>query len=132
MSDTYPGADLINSDDVRSRIAEIELDIESAARAGYAFDDLDGLLDLAADDVRELYALRALDDVGQRVDGWNHGITIIHESYLPTTVKNDAEELNGIDVSAWPFNRIDWDAATEDVRSDMTIIEYAGETYYTR
>jgi len=40
-----------------------------------------------------------------------------------------AEEILGIDVSAWPAFHIDWERAANELQMDYTAVEFDGTTY---
>ena len=107
--------DLIGSLDVISRI-----------------EDLDGSTD--AEDIAELDALRALaEEAAQYAPDWEHGETLIRDTYFKTYAQDLAEDCGMIDDSAkWPNSCIDWDHAARELQYDYTAVDFGGVTYWTR
>lgn len=61
------------------------------------------------------------------------GKHLISESYFVHHAADLAEDLGLVDRNAsWPFNRIDWEAAAEDLKQDYTRISIGSEDYYVR
>ena len=80
----------------------------------------------------ELDELNALEsEVG---DEWMHGETLIPADGFADYARDLAEDLHGnaIRDAAWPFDHIDWEAATDDLKSDYSEVEYQGTTYLFR
>jgi hypothetical protein len=113
--------DVIDSRDVIERIAELE-DMNPA--------DFD-----AAPELRdELHALLALaDEASQYADDWKYGSVLVRDSYFTEYAEQLAEDLGMVsrDLS-WPLNRIDWDAAADDLKIDYTSVDFDGVTYWIR
>jgi hypothetical protein len=114
--------DLIDSRSVIERIAYLEdaLDVPEEDRD--------------EDEAEELAALRELAEEGTGVEDWQHGATLINESYFTEYARLYASDIHGsaVDDAAWPFSHIDWDEAADDLRSDYTAIEWRGVTFYVR
>jgi len=132
--------DLIDTRDIVARIGEIELDNT----------DDEGELtpqdQWSVEDRAEHRGLtEVLDEVG---DEAGHGVTLISDHHFTDYIKDlhleigselyefnpgtyrheriSREEL----FSRSPFNRIDWDEVADDHRSDYSILEIDGRTYY--
>jgi antirestriction protein len=57
----------------------------------------------------------------------------VRDSYFKDYAVELAEDIGAIDPDAtWPTNRIDWDAAADDLKIDYTTVEYDGTTYWYR
>lgn len=111
--------DLIDSRDVIQRIAELE-DIEPA--------------DLDDDDREELRVLKALaEEAAQYAPDWEHGETLIRDSYFKNYAQDLAEDIGAIKAEAqWPYTCIDWEQAARELRMDYTAVDFDGVTYWIR
>jgi len=59
--------------------------------------------------------------------------TFVLESYFTEYAKAFAEDvgyINGPEVTAWPYNHIDWEEAANELKGDYTPYEINGYTYY--
>jgi len=100
----------------RERVAELEED--------------EGTLD--SDEQDELEALQTLaDDAGRE---WSDGMAFIAEEYFEDYARELAVDIGAIprDGYDWPANRIDWEAAADDLKMDYTSYELGGYTFYAR
>lgn len=61
---------------------------------------------------------------------WRDGITFIRDDHLADHAKEYAEDIDGVDVSRWPYNAIDWDEAGEKLAEDYRQIEWRSHTWY--
>ncbi len=123
------GQDIIDSRDVITRLAELQdtFDIQT--------DDVqNGTRDGVDDDViDELNALKALDDEASGYSDWQHGATLIADSYFETYAEELASDIGAIPADAkWPLNHIDWEAAADELKQDYTAVEFDGITYWVR
>lgn len=86
---------------------------------------------LEAEDVERLETLR---DLAETVGGeWQYGVQLIPERDFKEYAQELAEELDLINAEAsWPYTCIDWDQATNDLRSDYSTVEFDGDTYLYR
>ena len=117
MADISNSDDLIDSRDVITRIAELELDTER---------------DEADDD--ELAALQVLaEEVSGYAPGWEHGSVLIRDSYFRDYAQDLASDIGAIDANAtWPVNCIDWEQATQELQMDYTSVSFDGVDYWIR
>lgn len=115
--------DVIDSREVIERIT----DLENLA-------DSDGVYVLDEDETAELAALRALAAEGEASAGdWRHGAGLIRESYFEDYARELAEDIGAIQKDGdWPTNRIDWEAAADDLKIDYSTVDFDGVTYYVR
>lgn len=61
------------------------------------------------------------------------GITLIADSYFETYAEELADSICDMkDSSRWPFNHIDWYAASEDLKSDYSCLEWDGHEFWMR
>ena len=134
-------SDYIDSRDVIKRIETLAAAFEAAGLDPDKLDpaspdyDAQGLEedDSAHDVAAELKALRDLEDEADGCGDWQHGATLIRESYFEDYARELAEDIGGIDKDAgWPAQFIDWPAAAEALKMDYTAVDFDGETYYVR
>lgn len=121
--------DIIDSRDVIARIDELESDLEEYDVADVAKNDEHPF----QDDAIELQILRALAEEGESSPDWNHGETLIRDSYFKYYAQDLAEQL-GLMTSnqAWPHTCIDWDHAVSELQMDYTCVSYDGVDYWLR
>jgi len=65
-------------------------------------------------------------------EAWKQNVNLISEADFKDFAMEEAKCLSEVNFNDWPYNRIDWDQAAEDLKSDFTCIEFDGATYYTR
>lgn len=131
MSDISNSADIIDVRDVIERLEELE---------EATHDDDGNQLTLDEDDASEFSTLTELlsDLKGYGGDEQWRGdwypLTLIHEDYFATYARELADDICEPSPSgmSWPFNRIDWEAAAEDLQMDYSSVEYVGVTYWYR
>lgn len=89
---------------------------------------------LPEDDHAELVALRALrDEAAPYCPDWQHGATLVRDSYFKEHAQQLADDIGAIDSDAkWPINCIDWDEAARELQQDYTSVEFDGVTYWIR
>ena len=132
--------DIIDSRDVIARIEELESDLEAEReRLSIAIalpdheDTIQGHRDQIEDLKNELAPLRALAEQGEDVEDWQHGATLIRDSYFEEYAEQLAEELDLIPADAtWPATCIDWEAAADELQTEYTSVEFDGVTYWVR
>lgn len=133
-----PSADLIYTDDIEERIADLENEAIEAWEQETGRDSADGLpdgfwagdwLDEAdAEDYRDLKELE--DELGSVIAD---GETLIADWYFEDYAEQLAENIGAIDRNAsWPATCIDWEAAAAALRMDYWSVEYGGATFWVR
>jgi hypothetical protein len=135
--------DLIDSRDIIARIDELREERETLRaefdevpeNAGVDFDawarNQIGFDGDEADELRTLEALQA--DAEQYAPDWQHGATLIRDSYFKEYAQQLANDQGAIDSDAgWPCNCIDWDEAARQLMQDYTEVDFDGVTYYVR
>jgi len=142
MSDVSNRDDVIDSRDVIARIEELEAErqpladaVEGAndgaplAQAVEALEEWD-----ARSEGDELKALKALaDECEQYASDWQHGETLIRDSYFETYAEELARDIGAIkDGADWPLCHIDWEAAAEALQQDYSQADFDGVTYWIR
>lgn len=138
--------DVIDSRDIIRRIEDLESDRDTweindpaapddenapmvsdtdESRAAWAIEN--------EDDAEELRILKALAEEGEGYGDWNHGETLIRDSYFETYAQQFAEDIGALEgCDTWPATCIDWERAARELQQDYTSIEYDGETYWIR
>ncbi len=82
--------------------------------------------------VAELDVLEALQDEASGGD-WEHGATLIRETYFEEYARQLADDIGAIDSNAtWPLNCIDWEQAARELQMDYSSVDYDGEEYLIR
>lgn len=86
---------------------------------------------LPADDLARVHELENLAEYvgGDLHVAANHGVTLLDESEAKREIRDGAEDEAQLGTFG-PY--IDWDRFCDDALSDWTVIEFDGETYYTR
>jgi hypothetical protein len=120
--------DVIDSRDVIERIEELTDERDDAAEAGGD--------ELAAWEQEYGAELKALESLAEEASGspdWQHGETLIRDSYFKQYAEEFASDIGRISGDMeWPLCHIDWDAAAEDLKQDYTSVEFDGVTYWIR
>lgn len=114
---------LIGSEDLCRDIETLQEHIKEATELGWHM--------MAGEDKAKLAAVQALlDDVRSR--GYK-SFTLIRDSHLHEWAQEYAESAGLVqDCSRWPACCIDWDTALDQVKVDLTEIEWYGITYWAR
>lgn len=138
------GGDVFDSRDVMKRA---EIYREAVRFMGVPEDELDSfdmgenfpavLEGIDADSleiVEEFVKVRDFNEEGEGYGGdWRYGCSIIADDYFQEYAEQFAEDVGLVNADAqWPNNRIDWEAAAEDLKQDYSAIEYDGKTYWVR
>lgn len=121
MTEISSTDDLIDSRNVVTRFEELS----------YASDN-----DFIDDDEKlELKSLARLIMKGIDLEDWDHGAILVHSGYFTEYIKDYMQEAEAeaLNVMANIFKaNLDWEGIADDMRHDFTIIEWEGETFYTR
>jgi hypothetical protein len=134
--ETETGAAALTVVDTLERLSAAEEGDWCETVEGYAywisFEGRDTGLDAA--EQSELVALEALAKQGEDYAAdWEHGETLIRDSYFKAYAQELAEEIGAISPSAtWPNTCIDWDQAARELRMDYTAVEFGSVTYWVR
>lgn len=111
--------DVFDSRDVIERLEELE-----SQRFSQLSEDEKG-------ELTELSRFRS--ECENYVADWPYGETFVSDDYFEEYARELAEDIGAIDPDAnWPLNRIDWEAAADDLRIDYTSFELFGTTYWAR
>lgn len=129
MSDPTNSDDLIDSRDVIARIEELEGARDAAQEESEA-----ALIAWLEANGEELTALKSLaDEASGYASDWQHGETLIRDSYFEDYARQLAEDIGAIpENSAWPCTCIDWEQAAKELQMDYTSVDFDGITYWTR
>ena len=78
-------------------------------------------------------ALKLESELQDATGEYVHGEAVIAEGYFEDYARQFAEDIGALpDDASWPVNRIDWEAAANDLKADYTSIDFEGSTYYVR
>lgn len=140
--------DVIDSRDVIKRIEELESELQDAHEANTEGHNLDFEEWLEAvisdanpahqhelwDEATELRDLRKLQEEAEGyAPDWQHGATLIRESYFQEYAEQMAEDIGAVNSEArWPNNHIDWKSAAEELKQDYTEVDFDGVAYLIR
>ena len=84
----------------------------------------------------ELRALEELDSDGRNTSAeWEHGVTLINDSYFVEYAQELAEDIGAIGRggdTSWPMYCIDWDWAARELQHDYWPVEFDGQTFWFR
>jgi hypothetical protein len=90
-------------------------------------------IEIDEDDAEELRTLIALRDQFEGYTDWQHGATLVRDSYFEDYARELAEDIGAINGNAsWPNNCIDWERAARELQVDYTSAEFDGVTYWAR
>ncbi|MDD3885135.1 MAG: hypothetical protein PHW66_09450 [Gallionella sp.] len=135
--------DVIDSRDVIARIEELESELqdEYEAESEEPANTFEEWVDAAAandthtlqDAAEELKTLKSLADQGEGYGDWEHGETLIRESYFQDYAQELAEDCGMIPKDlAWPCTCIDWEQACRELKMDYTEVDFDGVSYFMR
>ena len=127
--------DLINSRDVIERIQELEAIVlpihnvetgETEVDPNVSPEDRDGFAE-------ELAIFTALAGEAGYAPDWEHGETLIRDSYFERYAETLAEDIGAIPASsAWPLYCIDWARAARELQQDYTSVNFDKVIYWVR
>jgi len=81
----------------------------------------------------ELADLKLLAEQGETMDNWEHGLTLIRDSYFKEYAQELAEDIGAMPKEySWPTSCIDWDQAADELRMDYTPLTFGNVTYWAR
>lgn len=135
MTDINNDDDIIDSRDVIARIEELQemrtawVDWQTGENTEENTPDPFG-----REEAEELAALEKLAEQGESyASDWEHGGTLIRDSYFQEYAERLADDIGAIDkIAGWPLTCIDWEQAARELQSDYTAIDFDGVTYWTR
>lgn len=121
--------DILDSRDVIARIAHLaQLEQPGPVDLGDEDNDIDQ--DTLFYELRDL---RALSAEGESLADWEHGVTLVRDSYFEEYARDLAADLGGIhERNQWPATCIDWERAATELQQDYTPIDFDGVTYWGR
>jgi hypothetical protein len=86
-----------------------------------------------SDDSKELFTLESLaDEVSDFAADWEHGETLIRESYFVEYCKELLYDCGDISHDIPDYIVIDWEATAENLKADYAEVDFCGETYLIR
>ena len=130
-------SNVIDSRDVIERIEELEAELADDDGNIPSLDSLSDDDERRAD-VEELEELKRLQSEAESSPDWQHGETLIRESYFASYIEeliNDCYEMpKDMNSGAWPWRhmKIDYEAAADEAKADYFEVEYFGVTYLIR
>lgn len=99
---------------------------------------LEGIDDAAEEDREELEEERdileaLIGDCRNGVADFEHGATLIRDTYFETYAEQLAEDIGAISSEAsWPLSHIDWEAAADALKIDYSSVDFDGVEYWGR
>ena len=79
------------------------------------------------EDENERYAM--LLHLSDQID-FSHVKALVSENDFEEYAQQQAEDVSGQDMTAWPFDHIDWAAAAHALKIDYKSVNFDGETYW--
>lgn len=144
-AETDNTADILDSRDIDSRIAELEDRVVECDCGPHVpgvvhypfcsiFDEEVNYDPLDEDEEEELARLIEFrEDCQNYTSEWEYGATMIRESYWITYAQDFAADIGALDHEAgWPSAHIDWEGAARDLAMDYSEVSYDGVDYYIR
>jgi hypothetical protein len=117
--------DIVRTDDIVSRIEELEEARDILADSDLSDEEKDGY-EFGDDEERELEMLEdVLKDIGDADE-------IINENYFPDYAKQYVEDCYEGDFDSFPFNCMDWEKVAEEMLVDYTEVSFDGVSFYYR
>lgn len=146
MREINNSQDILDSRDIIERIEELEETKEEfILNESETEDDSPSWAEIAesqstaeekwdeTEDGQELKALLSLQDdlEGYCVD-WEHGVTLIRDSYFVEYTKELLGDIGYIPSGFPSWIEIDWEGTADNVQMDYTSGDYDGVTYWAR
>jgi len=122
--------DVIDSRDVIERIEELQGERDSFEVDGE--ENPEAWAEQNPDDAEELRVLEALAEECEGYSDWEHGETLIRESYWEDYVQELLEDIGDIPRNIPGYLVIDWEATARNIAYDYTIVNFGGVDYYIR
>lgn len=134
--------DIIDSRNVIERIEELEEELQSLTDAVDEAEEGDerdeAQMNLDCFDKQELLELKELASDACSSPDWEHGESLIRDSYFVEYIKELIHECYDVpenfESGTWPWNhmKMDYDAAAEEAKIDYTSVEFGGVQYWIR
>jgi uncharacterized protein (UPF0335 family) len=120
----YDNVEMIQEDN-RLAVSEAQEALEEAQQS---LEDWNGSCD-----AEELKALKALAEEAESSPDWNHGETLIRDTYFEDYARELAEDIGAISRDMdWPCNCIDWEEAADELKQDYSSVDFDGVDYWIR
>ena len=107
---------VIDSRDIIKRLQELEDDIEN----------------LDESDKEELELLRAVNEDGQNYSDWEHGESLINDSYWVDYVQEMLEDTGDMPKDLPHYIVIDWESTARNIQYDYVSIDVGGNDFWIR
>lgn len=114
---------------------DTELDAEHEDLLSEQTDAREALASWDEDNSAELKALAGLNAEGEECGDWQHGETLIRDTYFEKYARETARETGSMtrdQENTWPFDCIDWEKAALQLQMDYTSVDFDGQTYWIR
>lgn len=122
--------DTLDSRDIIKRIEELETSLGDSDK--YPEDEF-------RDMALELEALKSLAREGENAPDWNHGETLIRDSYFEEYTEQLIDDCypevsKALSSGEWPMRhlKLDIEDAAQELKADYFDVEFAGVTYWIR
>ena len=107
---------VIDSRDIIERLQELEDDVEN----------------LDESDKEELELLRAVNEDGQNYSDWEHGESLINDSYWVDYVQEMLEDTGDMPKDLPHYIVIDWESTARNIQYDYVSIDVGGTDFWIR
>jgi uncharacterized protein YPO0396 len=118
-------AALLNPNLGEDESAKVHDNVEAAREALENWDD-------TTDEGAEYKALKALSDEAENCSDWNHGATLIRESYFVDYCEELCKDIGDLPRDMPDYLVIDWEATARNIRVDYSEVDFDGVTYLIR
>jgi len=118
--------------------SDVDIAIENEIGAiHFCIDSIAGLIQTIRNDIQEaaeeLSALTQLaEQCEQYTSEWAHGAVLISEDHFTDYAKEVANDTCAPNLSEWPCNHIDWEAAADALIVDYTNVDFEGWGFWVR
>lgn len=115
-------------DDLQEAIEETREELTTAIEDGTDHEEEQDRVIVAEEKLADWENREEFDSLKEIIDEINRDTTLIREDLFPKYAQELAQQT-GVDLDSWPATCIDWDQAADELKSDYTCIEFAGESY---
>lgn len=125
--------DVMDSRDVIARIEELKEIRDDAETDATEHGHQTDTEPFGTEEREELTTLESLASEAEGSPDWQHGETLIRDSYFKEYAQELAEDCGLVDAAAtWPTHCIDWEQAARELQMDYTAVEFDGVDYWIR
>ncbi len=135
MADISNREDIMDSRDIISRIEELE--DERDLYEPQSVDDGDEVTsedwaEANPEDAEELEHLKSFASELENYGDWEHGATVIRESYFTEYAEDLVKEVGDMPSEIPGYIVINWEATADNLKVDYTEADFDGVTYFMR